>query len=319
MVAARLSNRIRVVGLFLLTSLQTASGIADETEPAAPTLLELHIGQHVDGTPTERWLDAARRFNDDESIQDLKSVRRPFTADEAGWLDLIVSRLHEWQEMTPDLQRPFTELQPPALVDVLVGNVAASDAFAPDRTTIAFDLGRLQKVYGAADLTVNTDRIDRFFAHEYTHVLHKVWREERGLVLKSPLERALWVCLKEGVGNLRSLSTRWRDSDGSLSQHAEQVLDRLAPVFVSRLHAIESATADEAAELMQGLSMGPFEQKWGALPVALWLAAETADDEAALSIWIERGPWGVIELAQRHLSKELAAQLPAPPESAARR
>ena len=39
-----------------------------------------------------------------------------------------------------------------------------------------------------------------------------------------------------------------------------------------RLAALEHATEDEAAALLNGLSSGPFDQKWGALTVALWLA-----------------------------------------------
>lgn len=309
--SAKSNDWMRLVGIFAVIALLLPTPtIAGDTESDRITLLALHVGQHADGAATDQWLNAARKFNDDDQIQILKSVRRPFTAEEAGWQELIASRLDKWQQMTPGLLQPFGEIRPPALVGVLIGNVGASDAFIADPTVIAFDLSQLLKAYKAASLPVNADRIDRIFAHEYTHVLHKIWRRERGLELESPLEVALWACLTEGVGNLRSLSARWRNSDGSLSEHSEMVLDRLTPVFVSRLKAIESATADEAEELMQGLSMAPFEEKWGALPVALWLAAETASDENELSIWIERGPWGVIELANRHLPQHLAVQLP---------
>jgi hypothetical protein len=49
---------------------------------------------------------------------------------------------------------------------------------------------------------MNADRIDRFFAHEYTHVLRKIRPEDRRLKLESPLERALWRCLTKGLGDL---------------------------------------------------------------------------------------------------------------------
>jgi len=37
--------------------------------------------------------------------------------------------------------------------------------------TICFDLNQLQNQYGAASASVNDNRIDRFFAHELTHLL----------------------------------------------------------------------------------------------------------------------------------------------------
>ena len=313
MISVRPLDRIRLPVLVSAIVL-SVSVVATADESNRMTRLEVHAGQHADGAPTERWLDAAARFNDPAELRRLAATRRPFNADEILWHELILSRLHDWQRMTPELQRPFGAIRPPASVGILIGNLGASDAFIADPLTIAFDLSRLQEVYGAANLPVNAGRIDRFFAHEYTHVLHKIWRQKRQLTLNSPLERALWACLTEGVGNLRSLSDRWRKPDGSLSEHAESVLRRLTPIFVSRLSAIAVADADEADALMQGLSMGPFEEKWGALPVALWLAAETADDDEALSTWIERGPWGVMELAKRHVPEKLAAQLPVAPE-----
>ena len=127
---------------------------------------------------------------------------------------------------------------------------------------------------------------------------------------ETPLERALWACLAEGLGNYRSLSPRWFEAGGGLSEHARDVLGRLEPIFVERLAALASATDANSDGLMQGLSMGPFEEKWGALPVALWLASETAEDPGALAAWIERGSRGVLVLARRHLPADLAARLP---------
>lgn len=120
----------------------------------------------------------------------------------------------------------------------------------------------------------------------------------------------MWECSKEGLGNLRSLSSRWRESDGSLSSHAHETLDRLGPILVERLAALATASPESSATLLAGLSTGPFEHKWGALPVALWLAAEEAVDPGALAELVAGGPKAVLSLARRHLPPELAASVP---------
>ena len=61
---------------------------------------------------------------------------------------------------------------------------------------------------------------------------------------------------------------------------------------------------------MEGLSMGPFDEKWGALTVALWLAQDVERKESGLERWIEAGPQGVLTLARKYLPAALAQQLP---------
>ena len=309
---------LRSYAVVMLTLLSSVTVRADDHETIQPTSLDLHLGQESNGGPSVQWLDAIRHFHDDQAIQAFASTHQILTPEQDDWFALISSRVDEWQLQTPELARPFPDIQPPASVDVLLGNIGGEDAFNPSDTLIAFDLGRLQDVYGSARDPENADRIDRFFAHEYTHVLHKIWRTDRGITLESPLERALWGCLTEGLGNYRSLSARWRRPDGGLSQHAEEVLARLAPLFVSRLAALQTATDEEAAKLMHGLSMGPFEDKWGALPVALWLSEEVRRDDEALAKWVERGPWGVLDLAAKHLPPDLARKLPGPDTTSGR-
>jgi hypothetical protein len=304
------------LGSYLVVMLTSfSSAVVNNPQVVQVTHLELHLGLDADGRPSDPWLHAIRHFNDDQALRVLALTPQTLSPEQNDWLTLISSRLDEWQLQTTELARPFADIQPPPSVDVLLGNTGGEDAFNPSGTLIAFDLGRLQDEYGPARDPENADRIDRFFAHEYTHVLHKIWRKDRGLKLESPLERALWGCLTEGLGNYRSLSARWHRPDGRLSPHAEEVLARLGPILVSRLDALQTATDDEAAGLMRGLSMGPFEDKWGALPVALWLSEEVRRDDAALAKWIERGPWGVLDLAAIHLPAELAKRLPTGPDA----
>lgn len=281
--------------------------------PPAPVRIVVSVGQQADGTPTAHWLAAVRRLRGDDVMDAIAGKRRPFNADEQAWLELIASRLDDWACRTPALQAPFGAISPPTELELLVGNNGAFDAFIVDDTVIGFDVEQLHALYGSASEDINGDRIDRFFAHEYMHILHRAWRREHGLELRTPLERALWACLTEGLGNYHSLSARWTTSDGSLSGHAKKALARLGPVFVARLRDISTADESGVDALMAGLSMGSFEEKWGALPVALWLADEVRRDEDALAAWIARGPWGVLSLARRHLPAELAAQLPERP------
>lgn len=290
-----------------------ASAMVHPTDLVRAARLAVQVGQEKDGTPTARWLAAASLFNDAATVAALAAESAPFDAAEAAWRDLVVSRSDAWTAAMPGLERPFRDTEPPALLYVLVGNVGAMDAFVVDDTTIAFDVGALQRIYGDASTPENGARIDRFFAHEYTHVVHRAWRAQRDLELHSQLERALWDCLTEGLGNYRSLSDRWFADDTQLSERARIVLARLQPILVDRLGRLATASDEEAVELTRGLSMGPFDEKWGALPVALWLAEEVAADPDALTHWIERGPWGVLDLARRHLPADLAAGLPERP------
>lgn len=268
---------------------------------------------HHDGSPSSLWVEAIRAFHDDAALAQLANTRNPMSPKEREWADLITSRATIWQTRIEYLRIPFPRVRPPDEVAIVLGNNGGQDAFVFGNRTIGFDLDRLGRLYGSALDSENTDRINRFFDHEFTHILHKAWRVQTELALNSPLERALWACLTEGLGNYRSLSARWRDSDGGLSGHAETVLARLGPIFVERLGALEHATDADAAALMQGLSMGPFEQKWGALPVALWLSQEAKGGDHLLVEWVERGPWGVLLLARAHLPTELAQRLPDAP------
>lgn len=80
--------------------------------------------------------------------------------------------------------------------------------------------------------------------------------------------------------------------------------------FVERLSALEHATEDEAAVLMEGRSSGPFDQKWGALTVALRLAQEAERDDRRLQRWVDAGPEGVLGLARLYLPEDLRSRIP---------
>jgi len=282
--------------------------------PCRATELTLVTGVEPDGRPGPAWLDAIRVFHDEADIESLSSSSRPLTPPETEWQTLIMVHVQRWPAALAALQSPFADTEPPATVVIVLGNQGGNDAFSPGPATIAFDLQRMSALYGSAGDPANADRLDRFFAHEFTHVMHKAWQRQRGFEPATPLESALWESAKEGIGNYRSLSPRWRDADGNLTAHARSTLARLEPVFVERYEALAHATEAEADELREGLSLGPFEDKWGALPVALWLVRETRDGESALVDWVARGPWAVLDLARKNLAPELASRLPRRPD-----
>lgn len=281
--------------------------VKNERQPQV--VLVLQNGFSENGAVTPDWIEALRCLRHQPAISAGQFGQKTLTAEAAAWANLIKTKLPVWATMTDSLRIPFEAITPPGAVAILLGNQGGEDAFVYKDSTICFDLNKLHHEYGDARAAINVARIDRFFAHEFTHVLHKAWRKQHPLDLNSPLDAALWDCLTEGLGNYRSLSDKWVTENGELTDHARKVLSRLQPVFVQRISALRHAGNEEAAKLMEGLSMGPFEQKWGALTVALWLAQEAQGDDANLQKWVEAGPEGILTLAQKYLPEELKGEI----------
>ena len=61
----------------------------------------------------------------------------------------------------------------------------------------------------------------------------------------------------------------------------------------------------EKQMITANLSRGAVHQKWGALPVAIWLALEANGDEQKLFKWIQLGPEAVTILAKKYLPQEV--------------
>ena len=66
-------------------------------------------------------------------------------------------------------------------------------------------------------------------------------------------------------------------------------LERLEPRFVARLAALACGSPD-AETLIADLSEGRFEEKWGALPAALWLRNRRLAIDAPPPEQVARGP-----------------------------
>lgn len=296
-------------------SLFMAAGIATGSDQktqdsSRPVTLILQPGISAEGAATPAWREVIRSRHSEEMMSKLLAAPRKFSEEEALWADLIKQKVPTWSGMIDSLRIPFQATTPPDTIFILLGNQGGEDAFTYSLATIGFDLSKLDLYYGSASTRENHERIDRFFAHEMTHVLHKAWRKKSELAFKSPFMFALWECLTEGLGNYRSLSGKWLMEKGQLTQHAQAVLQRLQPIFVERISALEHATEADAASLMEGLSSGAFDQKWGALTVALWLAQEAKGDDHNLRKWVEAGPAGVLVLANKYLPDNLRERLP---------
>jgi hypothetical protein len=82
----------------------------------------------------------------------------------------------------------------------------------------------LQAYYGDAGLPENAERINRFFRHEFVHLLQKAWLPRHPWAMDSPLRTALAEIWAEGLGNYHSLSARWLSTDGKRSKAAASAL-----------------------------------------------------------------------------------------------
>lgn len=302
------------LGLLVLLSVLGACA----TPGAAQTRLRIINGVASDGSATEAWLTLLQARLSPADFDSARLLHRTLAPAESGWERLIRSRLVAWSAAVSEVAAPYAPSRAPDSITIVLGNRAASDAFTHDECTIGFDLSALVREYGNADSGEDPERIDRLFRHEVAHVMQKAWLSTRPYRPDTPLRRALLEIWKEGLGNHHSLSSRWRPGVAGDSPATTSALAALEPRFVARLAALACATdADAALGLTADLSWGRFDQKWGALTVALWLDRERQGDPAAIRDFIRAGPDGVWPLAERQLPPPLAAVLREVRQSAA--
>ncbi|MCF0073222.1 hypothetical protein LZD49_22270 [Dyadobacter sp. CY261] len=156
--------------------------------------------------------------------------RQELTGADTKWLRLIESRRLEWEFMLDSLAKPFGAILSSKVV-VLVGTGGEDDAFTYGEDVIGLDLSVLGKSYGSAELPENTNRIDRLFAHEMTHLFHKAWMKSRHLELRSFKDSVLWECVYEGLGTYRSLSKKWLPEGDSFRLLPKKPLKRCCRNF----------------------------------------------------------------------------------------
>lgn len=253
------------------------------------------------------WKNVLTSRESKEYIDSLGRLQRALTAEEQLWEHLIASKTKTWNRFKDSLEVPFVDIEISDTIYVLPGYRGRDDGFTYGYQTICLDLTALNKEYGRADLLENNNRIDRIFAHEYTHLLHKLWAKKMELKLQIFRDSILWECLYEGIGMYRSLNPKWIPVHGVLPDITKEALDNLYPLFVERLITIQNnsaLTAEEKKQLNKNLSRGAVNQKWGAFPVAIWLSLESNGDDKKLRGWINKGPATVIQLAKKYLTGE---------------
>src|SRR5512143_2047489 len=269
----------------------------------------LVIGVGSSGQASAEWLAVLQKRLPPSAYDSIAPARKPLTTEEGEWIVLIHQRAPSWERMVAPLATLWRPASPPERVRIVLGNRGAEDAFTHDERTIGFDLAALQANYGGAGQAGNGDRLDRFFRHEFTHLLQKAWLSLNPWCDRSPLGMALLDIWAEGLGNYYSLSDRWVDANGQLTSTARGTLTDLEPRLTAKLDTLARIDSAAAGPVLAGLSSGPFAQQWGALPAALWLAAEPGPADSALRRFIVAGPAGVWDLAGRHLPQPLGAAL----------
>ncbi|MEP6619782.1 MAG: hypothetical protein ABJE47_10715 [bacterium] len=274
----------------------------------APTItLRIVAGVTDDGHATGQWLAILKKRLTSERYDSIAPLRKPFTAEDSAWVTLIRSRRAAWEQRLPSLAESFTPIAPPGEVLIVLGNRGSEDAFTHDATTIGFDLSSLQANYGNALKPENADLMDRLVRHEFMHVMQKPWLAQHPWATDTPLRLALYEMWTEAQGNYQSLAARWLTRDGKRGEPAAAALLELEPRLVARMAALACANPSSAQPLLAGITSGPFAKKWGAVPAALWLEAESPETTGAMRTFIAAGPQGVWALADRHLGEPLRA------------
>jgi hypothetical protein len=274
---------------------------------AAEVRLQVLPGLDGNGRATQQWQEMIARRLPEAEFRKIESLTKPYTPAEAAWVRLVQLRRPQWETEISKLAVPFSPVAAPD-ARIVLGNRGGEDAFTHDPHTIGFDVERLNALYGDAESDSNAALIDRLFRHEYTHLLQKAWVRDHPLRTDTPLRAALADIWLEGMGNYYSLSEAWRFVQGKPSPKAAEALTVLEPRLMTRLAALACAAPENTQELSKNLSSGPFDHKWGALPVALWLEAESANADF-LRGFIIAGEDGVWALASRNLTPALKSQL----------
>jgi len=250
------------------------------------------------------WKKAVENRMSKERLDSLSNISRPLTPEEQAWQNLIASKTGKWNTMRDSLLVPFSNVIVPDIIFVLVGFLWQDDGFSYQLNTVCFDVTAMLQKYGSASLPENSNRMDRIFAHEFTHVIHKNWVKKNNFVVKNFCDSILWECLYEGIGMYRSLTDRWMPKKNAIPEVSQQALKELYPIFREKLKIIDSKkefTSVEKESIHKGLSRGPVNKKWGAFPVAIWLSLEAKGNDKNLISWIEKGPEGVLLLAEKYL------------------
>ncbi len=254
---------------------------------------------------SREWKAALTSRMSKEELDSVSTMTRPLNQSEERWMALIKARAGVWSRHIDSLKKPFSNCELPATLYVYMGYSGLDDAFTYQYNTVCLDLTAFQHNYGDAELPENTNRIDRIFAHELTHLMHKDWARRNKYSAADFRDSVLWECLYEGIGMYRSLNAQWLPVNRTLPEASRNAMDELLPVFVGNIIEVQTSANIDAASrkrITASLSRGRVQKKWGAFTVAIWLALEANGEDSKLAYWIDRGPEAVTGLAKKYLT-----------------
>lgn len=189
---------------------------------------------------SNEWKAALVSRKSTSELDSLSKVVNHITKEEQDWLNLIESKAKVWNTYRDSLKVPFQNIKLKDTIYVLLGYRSGDDAFTYKDQTVCLDLTALHKAYGSAKDSVNDNRIDRLFAHEFTHLLSKKWAKNNELKLNTFKDDILWECLYEGFGMYRSMSSKWFPIRGSISQTSKNTFEVLYPKFAEKIIKIST-------------------------------------------------------------------------------
>lgn len=292
------------IGIAILLSFFSSIGWPASLPNVYLPEIKILPGTSRDGHMTEMWSKAIRDRHDEAEFKILTKVPHPFQPDEIAWFEFIKREAAIWRTAIPALNAPFDSIKPPNNVVLLLGNFGGDDGFTYDTDTIGLDLRAWVENYGKPDRPGSADRVQRILSHEYTHLLVARWAKQRPPFARdTPYSRAIWRLFNEGLGNYYSLPQEWRAINGALPTISQKVQEQNIPILVDRLHRLKHADPNEETALVKGLTSGPFDKKWGAVTIALWLSEEQSLDANALRNFVSAGPQSVHKFIDRHLMR----------------
>ena len=283
--------------------------VAVSVSANADTAVNVELGLGKDGKPTNFWMEAIRGRVSPDVFALISERKKKLSAQEIAWADKIQKTIPLFKKELPNLELPFAAVGPLEKAILVFGNQGGPDGFTCSLEHICLDLSQWALNYGQPTESESTDRILRILSHEYTHLLTKLHLGLNPYEPTNALEKALLDLYVEGLGHYYSLSSKWISPRGELSDLSKERLQQSEKVFITRLKLLKEDERASYAQLTAGMNDGKFEQKWGALPIALWLSKETGRDPLKLRSWVDRGPFGVLALAQAHIHPTHLSQL----------
>jgi len=292
-------NKITLLLLFFLIAISCKKNEDNRTTKVKTGIYSNQI--------SNEWKNVLVSRKSASKLDSLSNVVKQITKEEQDWINLIESKANKWNAFRDSLKVPFQNIKLKDTITVLLGYQGGDDAFTYKNHTVCLDVNALNKAYGSAEKPVNNNRIDRIFSHEFTHLLHKQWAKKNNLKLNTFKDQVLWECVTEGFGMYRSMSTKWFPVGDSLSLTSKNTFKNLYPKFTERIIKVSTQsnlTSEDENNLHVNLSKGSMKKKWGALPVAVWLALEAKGNDKNLVKWVNKGPDAIILLAEKYLTNE---------------